>query len=45
MLDYAFVAQGAKDWEANCKVIGRDGDFPDDETTSDHRPIELLLSL
>ena len=44
MLDFAFVAGPAKDWSPVCNVIVRDGDFPDDKTTSDHRPIELLLS-
>ena len=44
MLDLAFLAGGAKDWEIECKVIVRPGDFPDDASTSDHRPIELRLS-
>ena len=43
MLDFAFVAGPAKDWKPACKVIVRDGDFPDDKTTSDHRPVELRL--
>jgi len=25
-------------------VIVRDGDVPDDETTSDHRPVELVVA-
>lgn len=45
MLDFAFVAGPAKDWKPVCKVIVREGDFPDDETTSDHRPIELILTI
>ena len=44
MLDFAFVAGRAKDWQPASNMIVRDGDFPDDETTSDHRPIELLLT-
>ena len=43
MLDFAFVAGPAKDWMPVCRVVVRDGDFPDDKTTSDHRPIELKL--
>lgn len=43
MLDFAFVAGPAKDWSPACRVIVREGDFPDDATTSDHRPIELRL--
>ena len=44
MLDFNFVAGAAKDWEAECRVIVREGDFPDDDTTSDHRPVELILT-
>jgi endonuclease/exonuclease/phosphatase family metal-dependent hydrolase len=44
MLDFAFVAGPAKDWSPVCKVIIRESDFPDDGTTSDHRPIELRLT-
>lgn len=43
MLDFAFVAGPAKEWQPVCHVVVRDGDFPDDKTTSDHRPIELKL--
>ncbi|KAA1258936.1 Endonuclease/Exonuclease/phosphatase family protein [Rubripirellula obstinata] len=44
MLDFAFVAGPARDWNPRCEVIKRPGDFPDDETTSDHRPTELILT-
>ena len=44
MLDFAFVAGPAKEWTTSCKVIVREGDFPDDENTSDHRPFELIVS-
>ena len=44
MLDFAFIAGPAKDWNPVCSVVVRDGDFPDDEATSDHRPIELTVS-
>ena len=44
MLDFAFVAGRAKDWNPVCQVVKRDGDFPDDDATSDHRPIELVLT-
>jgi endonuclease/exonuclease/phosphatase family metal-dependent hydrolase len=43
MLDFAFVANAAKKWKMACRIIVREGDFPDDETTSDHRPFELIL--
>ncbi len=44
ILDFCFVAGEAKLWNATSRVIVRDGDFPDDETTSDHRPIELIFA-
>jgi endonuclease/exonuclease/phosphatase family metal-dependent hydrolase len=45
MLDFAFEAGPAKEWNPVCKVIVRDGDFPDDGNTSDHRPIELRVTI
>ncbi|MCY2973866.1 MAG: hypothetical protein NTW52_04270 [Planctomycetota bacterium] len=45
MLDFAFVSGPAKDWKPVCRVIVREGDFPDDQATSDHRPIELKLTV
>ena len=44
ILDFAFVAGDAKRWNPKSKVIIRDGDFPDDDQTSDHRPIELIIT-
>ncbi|MDA8745911.1 hypothetical protein N9N28_14880 [Rubripirellula amarantea] len=44
ILDFAFVAGEAKHWHPTSRVIVRDGDFPDDKTTSDHRPLELVLA-
>ena len=43
MLDFMFVAGSAKTQKWKCEVIVREGDFPDDETTSDHRPVVLSL--
>jgi endonuclease/exonuclease/phosphatase family metal-dependent hydrolase len=43
MLDFAFVANAAKTWTKTCRIIVRDGDFPDDDQTSDHRPFELIV--
>ena len=45
LLDFAFVAGPAKAWDAKCEVIVELNDFPDDATTSDHRPISLKLQL
>ena len=45
LLDFAFVAGSAKDWPASCQIITRPNDFPDDQTTSDHRPFEVLIDV
>ena len=42
-LDFAFVAGTARDWKAQSRVVVRPGDFPDDERTADHRPVELIV--
>ena len=39
ILDFIFVANQAKDWKGKSTVVVRDGDFPDNDQTSDHRPI------
>lgn len=44
ILDFAFVTGQAKSWRPVSRVIVREGDFPDDLITSDHRPIELVLT-
>ena len=41
IIDGAFVANGATTWNVTSRVIVVDGDFPDDNLTSDHRPIIL----
>lgn len=44
-LDFTFVAGPAKAWRAQSRVIERPGDFPDDDETSDHRPVELTVAM
>lgn len=44
MLDFAFVAGKATEWTCVCNIIVREGDFPDDNRTSDHRPYELKIT-
>jgi endonuclease/exonuclease/phosphatase family metal-dependent hydrolase len=39
VLDFVFTANGAQDWPARAEIIVVAGDFPDDQTTSDHRPV------
>ncbi len=41
--DLVFVAGRARSWPATCRVIKRSRDFPDNERSSNHRPIELIL--
>ncbi len=39
ILDFIWVANAAKNWKGDSDVIVRPGDFPDNEQTSDHRPL------
>lgn len=39
MLDYVFVSGAAKSWKMTSEIIVRPGDFPDTDSTSDHRPV------
>ena len=43
MLDFVFVANGAKEFEADCKVVVRENDFPDTDQTSDHRATRVEI--
>lgn len=45
ILDFVFVANGAQGWAGSSHIVVEPGDFPEDESTSDHRPVraELLL--
>ena len=45
LLDFVFVAGAAKDFIYDCKVVVLQGDFPDTEETSDHRPVKLVVEL
>ncbi len=44
MLDFTFVAGPAMDWNVTSEVIVRPGDFPDDDSTSDHRPVYTTIA-
>lgn len=43
ILDFTFVAGPAFDWKVRSEVVVREGDFPDDDRTSDHRPILTII--
>ncbi|MCH8029984.1 MAG: endonuclease/exonuclease/phosphatase family protein [Candidatus Dadabacteria bacterium] len=45
VLDFVFVSGPAKDWEATSQVVVREGDFPDSDQTSDHRPVKGTFKL
>lgn len=45
VLDFVFVAAGAQAWPAESEIIVRPGDFPDDTTRSDHRPVMATFGL
>lgn len=43
VLDFVFVAGPAQQWRAESEIIVVEGDFPDNASTSDHRPIMAQL--
>jgi endonuclease/exonuclease/phosphatase family metal-dependent hydrolase len=43
-LDFAFYSKLPDGATVRSQVIVRDGDFPDDETTSDHRPLSVTFN-
>lgn len=43
LLDMVFTAGPAKEWNVTAEIIVREGDFPDDNKTSDHRPVKVLV--
>lgn len=45
ILDFAFYSGLPPGWKVTSEVIVRPGDFPDDDSTSDHRPIMIDVSM
>lgn len=45
ILDYTFVNQAAESWKIESEVVVRASDFPDDDKTSDHRPMRIVIDL
>ncbi len=43
VLDFVFVAGAARNWRAESEIVVAPNDFPDDHTTSDHRPVLARL--
>lgn len=44
LLDFIFVAGPARNWAARSNVIQLPGDFPDNDHTSDHRPVDATFA-
>lgn len=43
VLDFVWTAGEARTWEIETEIVVRDGDFPDDNRTSDHRPLSAVI--
>lgn len=43
VLDFVFLNQAAQAWKAQSEIVVTPGDFPDDDTTSDHRPVRSRI--
>jgi hypothetical protein len=44
VLDFIFVAGPAREWNVTSEIVVTEGDFPDDYTTPDHRPVMAVIS-
>lgn len=45
LLDGAWLSGAGRGWKKKCQVLVREGDFPDNDQTSDHRALLLELGL
>lgn len=45
VLDFVFVAGDAKGWGGTSEILVAPGDCPDDNQTSDHRPVKAVFQL
>ena len=45
VLDFVFIAGNTWTWEMESEIIERQGDFPDDNQTSDHRPVRADFTI
>lgn len=43
VLDFVFAAGPARDWNIATEIIVTENDFPDDNTTPDHRPVMAVV--
>jgi endonuclease/exonuclease/phosphatase family metal-dependent hydrolase len=46
ILDYVFIAgRDTWTWRSESEIVVEEGDFPDDTTTPDHRPVQATITL
>lgn len=45
VLDFVFVSGTAQTWPATAEIVVKAGDCPDDERTSDHRPMRATFTV
>jgi len=45
VLDFIFVNSEAKEWEGTSIIIKAEGDFPDDDETSDYRSVKGIFNI
>lgn len=45
VLDFVFAGGDAREWTATSTILVRDGDFPDNHLTSDHRPVRAHFEI
>lgn len=45
VLDFVFLANSPGTWQASSEIIVTPGDFPDDRSTSDHRPVQGTIKI
>jgi len=43
--DFIFLANAAGRWSGRSRIVTKLGDFPDDDTTSDHRPVRATITI
>lgn len=45
VLDFIFVNSEARKWEGTSIIIKTEGDLPDDDETSNHRPVKVIFNI
>jgi len=45
VLDFVFVANQPDSWQSSSEIITAPGDFPDNSSTPDHRPVQAIFNI